>query len=302
MPGPSRRQLLQTGAGGLAWALLSASLAGCAARRAARRAIDSREETLLVTVDAVRGATAPFALRGRFSVRLDSPGASGTVQGAAILHQPDRFRIELLSPFGTPLLYVASDGRALHAFSHRDGRFFRGDDAARVLGELTGGAVGLADVNRLLTGLLPLPEAPLVELYEDEAGLVRLTLEAPEDVRILAALDPKEELVRELRVVRLGDGPPIEVPGVAGAVMPAGETLVEVAYTETMRVGRDRLPEDIRVSLPSLGWTLDLAFQSWDALGQIPEVFELAPPDGAVEQDLVQTLKDLAERQGSAGG
>jgi len=276
----------------------SVLLPGCAPRRAAQRAFDQSGDTLMVTVDAVRAAKAPFALQGRFSVRLESPGANGTVQGALILHQPDRFRIELLTPFGTPLFYVASDGRALNAWSQRDGVFYRGTDAERVLDQLTGGAVDLADVNALLTGLLPLPDAPIVGLSEDHDGLVQVILQAPEDVRVLAVLDPKDELTRELRVVRVDSESTLPITDEA---VPKGETLVELRYLESMRVGRTRLPESVVVSLPTLGWTLELSFLSWDELGQIPEVFELAAPAGATELDLVATLQALAEERRSAG-
>ncbi len=304
MPERTRRQLLADLIATVSCAPLVGVAAGglvsaCAPRRAARDALDRSDDALMVTVDAVRGAKAPFALRGRFSVRLDSPGASGTVQGAVILHQPDRFRVELLTPFGTPLLYVASNGSALHAWSQRDGVFYRGNDAARVLDQLTGGAVGLADVNAVLTGMLPLPDAPVEALSEDDEGMVRLTLQAPNDVQLRAVLDPKEELTRELLVVRTGQEPSLPL---AAGIMPTGETMVEVRYDETRRVGRNRLPERVKVSLPTLGWTLDLDFQSWDELGQIPEVFELAPPNGALEQDLVETLRDLAEKQAAQNG
>lgn len=287
----SRRALLLSLLG------MTVLLPSCAPRRAAQRAFDQSGETLMVTVDAVRAAKAPFALQGRFSVRLESPGASGTVQGALILHQPDRFRIELLTPFGTPLFYVASDGRALNAWAQRDGIYYQGDDARRVLDELTGGAVALSDVNALLTGLLPLPDAPIIGLSEDDDGMVQVVLQAPDRVRVLAVLDPKEELTRELRVVRVDSESTLPITDEA---VPKGETLVEVRYLESMRVGRTRLPEDVVVSLPTLGWTLELAFQSWDELGQIPEVFDLPPPPGATVMDLVETLQALAEQRGAA--
>lgn len=300
MTGPSRRDLLGRLVEGLVLALvLPACRAG--ARDATRRSPDMALDQLMVTVDAVRAAQAPFALQGRFSVRLESPGSSGSTKGALILHRPDRFRIELLTPLGTPLLYLASNGKALHAWSQRDGRFYRGDDAGQVLAQLTGGAVGLADVNALLTGMLPLPDAPIVSVDEDEQGMVRLSLQAPQDVRVLAILDPHELITRELRVVRLDPGEDLPVQGMSDGVLTGGETLVEVRYAEVKRVGGNRLPEQILVSLPTLGWSLELEFLSWDELGQIPEVFELVPPAGAVEADLVATLRELAEKQAAQG-
>lgn len=286
-----RRDLLSMLVGGLAVAVAAP---GC--RRGRRPAIDTAldDDALQLVVESVRSAGAPFALQGRFSVHLESPGTSGTTRGALILHNPDKFRIEILTPLGTPMVMLASNGRALNAWSQRDGTFYRGDNASAVLAELTTSAVGLADVNALLTGLLPLPEAPITALAEDSDGNVRLTLQAPGDVQVRAVIDPKTELVRELRVVRVGGKTPL--PG-----LPTGETMVEVDYLATTRIGRSRLPEQLSISLPTLGWKLELEFLSWDELGQIPDVFDLQAPGGAAEKDLVETLKKMAEDQQARG-
>jgi hypothetical protein len=290
----SRRDLLALLGLALAGGPLGAACAGGAARR---RGPSASADELEALVSAMRGADAPFALQGRFSVRLESPGVSGTTKGALVLHQPDRFRIEIHSPFGTPMVLIASDGQALHAWAAKDNRFFRGDDAAAVLSQLTAGAVALSDVNAMLTGALPLPQAPVLDLAEDDEGLVRLTLAGPEAVQVRAVLDPRTQRTRQLRVLRAegpGAGP---VPG-----LPTGETLLQVDYLEVARVGRSLLPEQLRVSLPTLGWSLELEFLSWDELGRIPEVFALTPPPGATERDLVQTLQGLAEAQAEGPG
>jgi len=290
----TRRAVLSSLALGLVAAAVLPGM-GCAHRPRTGRGSGASPEQLQATVAAARLADGPFALQGHFTVHLDSPGTSGSTKGALVLHQPDRFRIEILSPLGTPMVLVASNGKALNAWTQKDNRFFRGADADRVLGQLTGGAVALSDVNAMLTGLLPLPQAPVRDLSEDGDGLVHLTLDAPEQVEVRAVLDPHTELTRELQVVRTG-GPALVMPESVGLpALPTGETLVELRYAETMRVGRSRLPATIRLSLPTLGWKIELEFLSWDELGQIPEVFDLGPPPGAHEEDLVAALQRMAE-------
>ena len=59
------------------------------------------------------------------------------------------------------------------------------------------------------------------------------------------------------------------------------------------------MPEEFKVELPTLGWTLEIEVHTWDEMGVIPEVFTLAPPPNAVEKDLVQTLTDLVDDRGA---
>ncbi len=248
--------------------------------------------SLQAIVQAARERSAPFALQGRFTVRLEGPGAAGTTKGALVLGQPDLFRVEVHSPVGPPMMLLASDGTSLHAWIAKGNRFYRGQDAAAVLDQLTRGAVGLSDVNQVLTGGLPLKDAPVHDLALGEDGQVRLRMDGPEGVQVHARLDPSTGLLSRIEVVA---GPETFGPGTLGPGLNLPVSLVLVEVLSTMRAGRDRLPESIRMRLPTMGWTISLDFLSWDELGQIPEVFSLAPPAGASEQELAAALRALAE-------
>lgn len=282
VPAPiSRRDLVAL----LALAPLALAPLGACARRVDRTG-PKDDEALRALVAAARSRPATFALQGRFTIRLEGPGLAGTTKGALVLAQPDRFRVEVHNPVGPPMMLLASDGRALNVWVSKNNRFYRGEDASQVLQQLTGGAVQLSDVNLLLTGGLPLPEAEIRDLRLDEDGLVRLSLAAPEGVSVHAALDPSTGLLRQMEVVAAPTGLD---PGVA---LPQAMVVVEVL--STMKVGDQRLPESMLVRMPTLGWTVGLDFVSWDELGQIPEVFALSPPPGAGEQDLVGALRTIA--------
>lgn len=226
-----------------------------------------------------RARDLPFALRGAFSVTIRRGEAELGTRGGLVLHEPDRFRVEILGPVGTPALIVASDGRAIDVWNAQDQIFYHGPDAASVLAELTGGAVGLSDVVRVLTASLPLPDAP-VRSATMEDGALALALAGAEGVDVLARVDAKTGLLAELSVQR------------------DGERLVHLAYGESKKVGRVRLPWLMSLEIPSLSLGLELDVVSWDELGQVPEVFRLTPPAGATEKDLVSSLREAAEKAG----
>lgn len=226
-----------------------------------------------------RARRVPFALRGAFSVTLEREGAELGTRGGLVLHPPDRFRVEVLGPVGTPLVILASDGVALHVWNAQDQVFYRGDDAGAVLEELTGGAVTLADVVRLLTGTLPLPDAPVRSATADGRD-VSVVLEGGEGVTVLAQIDGRSALLQEIAVRR------------------ALTRLLTLTYGDPTRVGRQVLPGLIELEVPALPLTAKVEMESWDELGQIPEVFSLSPPSGAAVEDLVASLKAAAEEAG----
>lgn len=237
-------------------------------------------------VDDLRGRRLPRALQAGFNVRLSGPGQSGSTTGALVIAAPDRVRINVQTPLSTPLLYLASDGRALHAWTQQTSTFFRGDDALAVLHELTGGAVGVADFVAVLTGRLPLTDGRLLAARAVDGG-VQVVLEAPDGARVRAVVDPQKDLLTSLEV---GPGDPATAADLR-------DVWVRFTWPDTMRFEGRHMPEELKVEIPSLGWTLDITFHTWDAPGAVPEVFTLAPPPGATEKDLVTALREMAAKR-----
>ena len=235
-----------------------------------------------------RARDVPFALQARFSVRIQTEKGDLSTTGGMLLHQPDRLRVEVYSPVGTPLLYLVSDGRALHLWDQTKETFYRGDDAVGVLAELAGGAVGLPDVVALLTGTLPLAEATVLAVESLDEGVV-VALQGREGVWVRAIVDPRTELLRSMALYE--GAPPPSV-----AEVPSAEALLSVTYTDLIRVGKSRLPEEIALSVPSLGLNVEVEVVSWDELGRIPDAFGFQPPTGATELDLIKTLQERAAR------
>lgn len=264
---------------------LAVVLAGCLGQR--RRA---EQEAALAAASAealvaqARSRTVPQALRATLGISVQGPTTSGSTRGGLITHRPDDLRVDVFTPLNTPLAYLASDGQALHVWLQQKQTFYRGDDVGAVLDELLGGLAGVGDLIDLLTGTLPLREAPVLDArYDTERGQLRVVLQGPPPVQIQAWLTPAEDgaLLQTLLVLQ----PPAEAP------------LVRAEYTDYMRVEGVMLPKAIDLTLPALGWTIGLRIDTWNALGQIPDVFQLSPPPGAVEKDLIESLRELAEAQ-----
>lgn len=251
-------------------------LSGCGGKKGLKAA----EADPAAAVAQLRARELPRALKAGFVVKVDGPELQGTTAGAMVLARPDQFNINIQTPLRTPLVYLASDGRVMHAFVAQDSTFFRGDDALAVLAELTGGAVGVADVLQVLTGGLPMPDADVSDVRV-EGDALQLTLAAPAGAVVEAAVDPRTALVRDL-VVKKDDA-----------------VLVEVEVARAMRVGKQWMPEELELVLPTVGWTATLTFHSWDELGVVPDVFVLEKPAGAAEKDLVEALKGVAAEQGA---
>jgi outer membrane biogenesis lipoprotein LolB len=263
------------------------ALVACSGPKKLPKGMDSA-----AAVAQMQQAQMPYAIQARFNVKLTGANFSGATVGALIMHWPDRFRIEIQTPLRTPLLYLVSDGDSLNAWIRQDNVFFRGDDATAVMHSLTGGAIDVKDMFALFTGNLPMSGAEVLYSKDNGDGTVTVVLQGPEGYRIRAIIEPRFRIVRELVVAR-------ELEGAASPLV-MGTTLFRVEYWDLMHFGgKARMPEEFTVELPTLGWTLEIEVHTWDEMGVIPEVFSLAPPPHSVEKDLVQTLMELADKQGA---
>jgi len=224
-----------------------------------------------------RARSLPFALRGSFSVTLRRGDAEVSTRGGMVLHAPDQFRVEINGPVGTPAVIVASDGTAINVWDATKQVYYSGQNAASVLGELTGGAVSLSDVVRVLTATLPLPDASISTSSVDGRDL-SLVMTGEQEVSVAATVDGRTSLLRALDVRR------------------AEQTLIHLDYGRGKRVGKMILPWALKLDAPSLDLGLEIEMESWDELGQVPQVFDLRPPKGATEKDLVESLKESAEK------
>jgi outer membrane lipoprotein-sorting protein len=116
------------------------------------------------------------ALEGMARVRLLSEGRSQSSSQVLFAQSPDRFRSEVLSPFGQPLLVIAADGRQLRVLVPGEGRFYLGEASAENLLRFTRIPLGFETLVPILLYQVPvLPHDDRV-VYHGQGGGYRLTL------------------------------------------------------------------------------------------------------------------------------
>jgi outer membrane lipoprotein-sorting protein len=117
------------------------------------------------------------SLRGE--ARVESRGRSATVLLAA--ERPGRLRFDVLSPFGSPLASLATDGKSVGYFDRGAGRFVRGPARACTLAWTVRLPLSPDDAVEVLLGSVPLmPAASSDVSWDERAGLEVLRVRAPD--------------------------------------------------------------------------------------------------------------------------
>jgi outer membrane lipoprotein-sorting protein len=116
------------------------------------------------------------SLQGMARVRLVSGGRSQSSTQVLLAQSPDRFRSEVLSPFGQPLLLITADGHELRVLVPGEGRLYRGAPSVENLLRFTRIPLGFEALVPLLLYQVPvLPHDDRV-IYDGARGGYRLTL------------------------------------------------------------------------------------------------------------------------------
>ncbi len=220
--------------------------------------------------DAAWQRAVPFALKAGYSVHIEAPrlGLSGTTRGALIVHRPGKFRLDIYSPLGSPLVYAASDGKALGIYVAPEKMWLGSDNAEGLLREMTGNAAGLEDLVALMTGRLPFQDAEIVGA-KNQGDEAVYTFKGPEDTKAIVVLDPRKLTSRRIE-----------------AYDPTGAMVLEADYEDYSKVGRTLLPEAVRIKASSIDFLLELEFDAWDEIGVIPDAFQVPAPPGSRVIDL----------------
>jgi outer membrane lipoprotein-sorting protein len=248
----------------LAWALLA-----CAHKAVVAPPPRADELDAILARATSRVLPAP-GLKATFHIDVRFEDDGGSTIGALVLHPPDDLRVEIQTPFHTPLLIAATDGKALHAYLAKGNVFLRGDDAVAALAAFAGGAIGPADLIDLLAGIPPLDATTLVS-KEPIPGGVRAKYDGPAGTSIRIDVDAETAALRTFEVDR------------------SDAQIFVASYGEPFK--GTPYPRSLEVKSPVLG--LGLEFQHWEQLGAAPDVFSLQPPPNSTERDLLEVLAEL---------
>lgn len=240
------------------------AVAGCVPRRPPPDlALDPA--ALLAEVQAAgAGAT---SVQGEARLRLDAPGARGTVLAFVAAERPDRLHVEALDFFGNPTATLVTAGGRLAIYDGRARTFYRGAATAENVARLVPLPLAPERIVAILCGTPLLAGAPV----STEIGHDDVALELRDGARSASLrVGPRAAI---LRASFRGGAPAVpdhEVRYAAFLELPGLRFPTEVTVTS-----RD---PDVRIELawkePAVGNRLDAA------------LFRMEPPAGAKVVDL----------------
>ena len=121
-----------------------------------------------------------LGLKGLAQVKVSSPGKSFSNQQVLFARRPGFLRVESLSPLGTPLLYLVTDGKEIRLYNPEENKYYQGGWRAGSLSFALPLALPPEEVVLFLLGGVPLPEPETISLRpETKEGLWVLNLHSP---------------------------------------------------------------------------------------------------------------------------
>ncbi len=211
--------------------------------------------------------TAIETVRGLAKVRLTSKERTLSASQVLLAAFPDRLRAESLSPFGSPLLVLASDGQDLDVLLPGEGRFLHGPASADNLRRFTRLPLRLEDLVGLLLYRPPLLSWREVRGGSGEGDRYRLFLDGPEGRRQVFTFDAALELT-------------------GAAYYNGADLLLEVDYSD-FTPNKPQYPRQVALHLPAYGVEATIRFSEVALNAEIPaETFRLQPPPGAKIEEL----------------
>jgi hypothetical protein len=253
--------------------ICSALLAACAPRPAivpppalpavAPGDLLERVKTCGAAIDTVRGLA---------KVRLTNADRTLSLSQVLLAAYPDRLRTESLSPFGSPLLILASDGRDLDVLLPGEGRFLHGPASAENLRRFTRLPLLLTDLVGLLLYRPPLFPWQGIHGGSEGADRYRLFLDGPENRRQVFTFDAALRLT--------------------GAAYYRGrDLLLEVDYGNFLTPA-PIYPRQAELHLPAYGVEATIRFSDVTLNADLPaERFRLQPPPGVKVEDMREKQK-----------
>ena len=121
-----------------------------------------------------------LGLKGLAQVKVSSPGKSFSNQQVLFARRPGFLRVESLSPLGTPLLYLVTDGKEIRLYNPEENKYYQGGWRAGSLSFALPLALPPEEVVLFLLGGVPLTEQETISLRpEPKEGLWILDLRSP---------------------------------------------------------------------------------------------------------------------------
>jgi hypothetical protein len=247
-----------------ALAALAIALGACAPR-VPPADLSLEPAALLAQVEAA--AAAVTRVHGDARLRVDAPGARGTVQAFVAAERPDRLHVEALDFFGNPASILVAAGGRLAIYDARARTFYRGAATAENVARLVPLPLSPERLVAILCGTPLLGGAPV----SAAPGPGYVTLELRDGARTATVrVGPR---AAPLRAAFRGGAPALPDH--------------EVAYGAFADLGDVRFPGEVAVTSRDPAVRLELGWKEPQVGGRgDPALFRMEPPAGAKVVDL----------------
>jgi outer membrane lipoprotein-sorting protein len=204
-------------------------------------------------------------------ISLASPERKFSAKQAIVLRKPHYLRIETLSFFGYPILYLFADGTQISFYNPKENRLFKGSPRLDNIFRLTGIPLEISEIVAILCGDVPLKSnITRAELrFEPENTLYSLQLWPNEEIK-LGAVDL---LPRRYRLAERSGG--------------KDKTYIEVIYQKYKKINEIFFPFNIQIKLPQTDITVRIKYSEVKFNQAIPDTsFQLPRLEGVEVIDL----------------
>jgi outer membrane lipoprotein-sorting protein len=242
-------------------------VAGCAGRAPVSPELPATlpsAERLLAELDARRNAVT--SLRSFAEIAYESAEENLGSRHAVIAQRPGRFRLEVLSPFGTVALAV-SDGREFAVYARRESKVYRGPATPGSVATYAAVPLEADDVVTILLGAPPYRQAfgsPVIS-RDEGAHLIRLAL-------------PVANGSQEVWFA-----PDTLVPVKSITPLPNGRSL-HLAFDDYQPRGSLTFPHRIDLEAEPDGGAVHVRYSSPSLNAEVPEHLFRFPPRAGVEE------------------
>lgn len=211
-----------------------------------------------------------FSLEGRMSIKINSPSGKNSSTQLILLQRPSSIRLDAVTPFGSPVLTLSTNGDTIDILYHKKKRFFTGDARSRNVSAIFPATLSIKDLTLILSGQIPLigfDRDSLKTRIED--GRYRITMLGD---------GIKEEIYCDMETLD-----PLE-----GVIYgPGGETVLAVSMGKYKVFDNLRLPTRIKTSLPLESYTMEVSYSNLSPNSILPgELFVVKPPQGVEIEEL----------------
>lgn len=207
------------------------------------------------------------SVQGLAKVKVHTPEKTLSGTQVILAEKPNRLRAETLSPFGSPLLLLAADGKKLGVSLPSRNTFYTGEATAANLGRFVRIPLRLTDLVSVLLYQPPMIDALSEKAFELQKGGWLLVRYGPSRRQELI-FNHARQLV-EVSYYKQDE------------FYKQDELFLKINYGQFPEDG-SRFPQLFSIELPEAKTTASLKFSDLEINGTLrPGIFQLSPPAGA---------------------